>query len=275
MYFVGVSRDASFSEGRVTDDAAIFNAVAQQIQDAGYDVVRIPEDVLVSDGLPSDLAVDGIFHMTRSEEALKLLDAYAEQGVPVFNTPDSVRNCHRTRLYHLLTEAGVLMPCSGAVTSETAMEWNSFPCWVKGERVRFASDKEELLEILKSGQGKELLLQAHCPGAVVKFYGVGETFFSCRQITDTAESRFGQEGHNDLTPASFNEEELKEIVFKAALATGLDVYGGDAIITPKGDILIVDLNDWPSFRSCRDDAARAIWGQVNERSMTCPQKRRN
>ena len=38
----------------------------------------------------------------------------------------------------------------------------------------------------------------------------------------------------------------------------LDVYGGDAIVGPDGVARLIDLNDWPSFSSCRAVAAEAI-----------------
>ena len=38
----------------------------------------------------------------------------------------------------------------------------------------------------------------------------------------------------------------------------LDVYGGDAIVSPDGEVHIIDINDWPSFSPCLDEAAQAI-----------------
>ena len=39
---------------------------------------------------------------------------------------------------------------------------------------------------------------------------------------------------------------------------GLDVYGGDAIISPDGSISMIDMNDWPSFAPVRDEAKKHI-----------------
>ena len=44
----------------------------------------------------------------------------------------------------------------------------------------------------------------------------------------------------------------------AATAVGLEIYGGDAIVTPTGRLVLVDLNDWPSFARCRRAAAAGI-----------------
>jgi len=38
----------------------------------------------------------------------------------------------------------------------------------------------------------------------------------------------------------------------------LDIYGGDAVISPDGSISIIDLNDWPSFAPVRDQASKFI-----------------
>ena len=45
---------------------------------------------------------------------------------------------------------------------------------------------------------------------------------------------------------------------RAAAALGLEVYGGDVIVTPSGNIVLLDLNAWPSFALYRDEAAVAI-----------------
>ena len=44
----------------------------------------------------------------------------------------------------------------------------------------------------------------------------------------------------------------------ASDAVGLEVYGGDCVATEKGDLQLIDLNDWPSYGPCRAEGARAI-----------------
>jgi glutathione synthase/RimK-type ligase-like ATP-grasp enzyme len=51
---------------------------------------------------------------------------------------------------------------------------------------------------------------------------------------------------------------MRDIVTKAANAVGLDIYGGDCIVNNNGDIQLIDLNDFPSFSSVRDEAAKKI-----------------
>jgi glutathione synthase/RimK-type ligase-like ATP-grasp enzyme len=71
--------------------------------------------------------------------------------------------------------------------------------------------------------------------------------------------KFGKEKING-TPQHyrFDTHILKALAQKAAIAIGLDIYGGDAIITPQGEIFIIDINDFPSFSAIRDIAAKEI-----------------
>ena len=57
---------------------------------------------------------------------------------------------------------------------------------------------------------------------------------------------------------SFNKEKLKEYCEKASKILNVPIYGGDCVITPKGEIKIIDFNDWPSFARCRDIAVSYI-----------------
>ena len=44
----------------------------------------------------------------------------------------------------------------------------------------------------------------------------------------------------------------------ASARLGLEIYGGDAVVTPEGELFLIDLNDWPSFTGCQADASDAI-----------------
>ena len=51
---------------------------------------------------------------------------------------------------------------------------------------------------------------------------------------------------------------LAALTSRAAAALGLEVYGGDAIVSKGGEIAIIDLNAWPSFALFRSVAAAKI-----------------
>ena len=89
------------------------------------------------------------------------------------------------------------------------------------------------------------IIQQHIEGDLVKFYGVeGTPFFHCHSQSAT---------HYD-----FNPDTLRLIAGRASATLRLPIYGGDAIVTPEGAIFVIDFNDWPSFSTCRPQAATAI-----------------
>ena len=90
------------------------------------------------------------------------------------------------------------------------------------------------------------VVQAHRAGDEIKFYGVaGGAFF-----------------HWFYSGAShgyaFDRAALPRLASRAAQAAGLEIFGGDIIISPSGELTLIDLNDWPSFAPCREPAADAI-----------------
>jgi D-alanine-D-alanine ligase-like ATP-grasp enzyme len=55
-----------------------------------------------------------------------------------------------------------------------------------------------------------------------------------------------------------DQRALARLVRRAASALGLEVYGGDAIATATGDLVLLDVNAWPSFALFREEASAAI-----------------
>lgn len=56
----------------------------------------------------------------------------------------------------------------------------------------------------------------------------------------------------------FDPAQLAWLARRAAAALGLEVYGGDALVTAPGRFVLLDLNAWPSFALYRDEAAERI-----------------
>jgi hypothetical protein len=52
---------------------------------------------------------------------------------------------------------------------------------------------------------------------------------------------------------------------RAAAALGLEIYGGDAIATKGGTLVLIDLNAWPSFALYRDEASAEIAAYLKQR----------
>lgn len=160
-----------------------------------------------------------VLSMARSPEALRLLEGCPW---PVVNAPEAVRRA--------------------ACRSD---EGAPAPCWVKRDGysegpadIIFAPTEEarlEAVEAMRSRGVSDIVFQHHREGQEVKFYGVGSSFFRPEGL-----------------PA------LRDKALDAAAEKGLEIWGGDAVIGAGGDIHIIDFNDWPSFSSCREEAAKAI-----------------
>lgn len=282
MIFVGISRDEKFSPGRQSGDAAIFKVVIDAIESEGYDVVRLSESILIEEGIPEGLSLDGVFHMTRSDDALSLLDKTNDESIPIVNLPSAIRSCRRIAQTEKLgasidfPESIILDLDRNKSIPET---WNVFPCWVKRgdahsitiDDVQYVTSSEQCNSVLSDFFERGIhsaVLQAHIKGNIVKFYGVRESdFFHYHIIENQAESKFGLERFNDNEIVhNFAPARLVDIANQAASILNVDVYGGDAVISAEGRITIIDFNDWPSFSSCVNQAARAIAELVIKRS---------
>ena len=79
-------------------------------------------------------------------------------------------------------------------------------------------------------------------------------------------SKFGYEENNTAEEYyPYDIGRLEEICGIMGRETGISVFGGDCIITPDGRINIIDLNDWPSFSPCAEEASEAIASAVAEK----------
>ena len=115
-------------------------------------------------------------------------------------------------------------------------------------------------ERLKAGlaefarRGIELAaLQAHRAGDEIKFYGVVRGAFFHWFYSANARKY------------PFDSARLQKLANQAAAAAGLDIFGGDVIVSPEGELTLIDLNDWPSFAPCRERASYAIADFISKR----------
>ena len=66
---------------------------------------------------------------------------------------------------------------------------------------------------------------------------------------------------------AISETSLRSLVFAAARAVGLEVFGGDVAFPSPDAPVLIDLNDWPSFAPVRDTAAAAIAAYIDEKAL--------
>lgn len=276
--FWGIGRSTQYSPNSVERDAAILEGVAVRLQTAGHTVQTCNEDQWPPVGFDAKHCA-AVFSMARHPEVLRALNVLAQQGVRVVNAPAALLENDRGRQTLRFQKAGVPQPESllsntlpTAELLQTIVRRLQLPLWLKrtdacaqtAEDVCFAADADALRRALDDFSRRgidQVLLMAHCKGDVVKFYGVGGTgFFHVVHPTKPGGfSKYGLEVHNGPAHGyAFDVEALHAAAELASRATGISVYGGDAIVRPDGSFAIIDFNDWPSFSACVKEAAAAI-----------------
>lgn len=222
-----VQRDESFSPNAVEKDLAILQAVGEKLRDRGASVSYVKEELLQDKRWKLGDRVGVIFSMARSEKSLAVLQQAQAEGVMVVNDPRSIEICNSRRAIDGLMRNNRI---------PAAPYYERGKGWIKADRghdVRFAANEEEMLAFKQ--QVEDPLLTAHVEGTLVKFYGVADRFFSPQGYPQVAEA-----------------------AARLARLVGIQVYGGDAVLLSDGTFAIIDFNDWPSFSSCREEAAAAI-----------------
>lgn len=268
----GVRRENMFSPNHVGNDAAIFSLTVAFLREQGYVVNEYDEAEFIA--RPTKEKV--IFNMSRSEEAIKKLQILEDDGCVVINSGYGIENCTREKMTKLLIRNEVPYPESLIVETSTSIiaqlqQKNMQQCWLKRgdfhaihkEDVSFARHPQEAQSILQEYAMRGIrraVINRHLVGDLIKFYGVrGTEFFYWFYPFDLNHSKFGHEQINGKAIGiPFLVEEMQEICSEAAQVLNVDIYGGDCIISPDGEIRIIDLNDWPSFAPCRDKAAPYI-----------------
>ena len=263
VQFLGIYREKRFSPGaHAAGDAEILELTQAALERAGYQTTLIAPETLPT--MPPSAPV--VFSMCQSFEALAVLQIWEQQGVLVLNTPAAVRACYRLALVTALSQTTLPFPRSMIISlDETAPPETRCPAlpestagwWVKRGDVhamqsddvlfiRRATDLPAQLARLRQRGIGHAIVQEHIVGQEWKFYavrghGVLHTFAP-------------HEAH--CPPIDYAR--LNTLARQASEVLGLDIYGGDCLVTADGTLYLIDINDWPSFRGCRPVAATHI-----------------
>lgn len=275
MKIAALERESHHSPGMVDNDRAIIMATANRLLQHGHSVD------FIGTALPKEnhQRYDAIVQMTRSTEILESLTLLEKNDTLVVNSPKAVARCSRKVFTSILKKANIPQPEYQLLKSDDKPPTNSYPLWIKKaegwschpQDVSFAANENEAAEAVANMRSRgidEIICSQHIKGDIIKFYGVSGTdetsrFFSLH-YPDAKKTKFGLEQHNDeCKQHSFDPAHLSNIVFKAAAALEIDIFGGDCIVSPNGEIYIIDINDFPSFSACREKAAEAIATFIN------------
>lgn len=256
MKVIAVQRDEAFSPNSAEKDEAILAAVCEGLRRRGVGDVR-----MVAEGdLSADDEADVFLSMARLPRTLALLEQKEKQGARVLNSAFGVVRCGRSLLNELLLRHGIPVPATDGADGY----------WLKrGDQaaqshddVVFCKDRAALAAMQASFVMRgvtDWVVQAHVPGDLVKFYAVRGGFFRCYYPADDGMSKYGDEARNGAAHHyAFEVEELRQVAETVSVLTGVDIYGGDAIVREDGGFCLIDFNEWPSFSRCRAEAAQAV-----------------
>ena len=267
---VALYRSPTYSpEAHRRNDTAILDDTVVALEHRGWSVTRSGEGDVAAGRLPAaELYVNMCQGPAASERLLQLVP----QAAIAVNPPDSVLNCHRHRLVARMAAAGLAFPRTLIVSTAEPqavmpivhqLNGDGRPVWVKRGDVhaetsadvvaaKEAGVTDAIAAFARRGVSR-VALQAHVGGPIVKFYAVADGRFFAWYAADP--------GRVEIC-----EQSLKTLVFAAARAVGLEVFGGD-VAFPKPDApVLIDLNDWPSFAPVRAAAAAAIAAYIDEKA---------
>lgn len=264
----GIMRAGAYSPNHIGNDAAILNIAAEQLRKRGCEVNIYSEEQFNSGAVTEDI----IINMCRELRSIDLLQKREDAGALVINSGYGIENCTRERMTRILLGSNIPHPDSLMVNTDEAIKDNLIKagitrCWIKRgdfhamhkEDVSYARHPEEAQEVLQEYflRGiKRAVINRHLEGDLLKFYGVCDTPFFYWFFPFKSPQTKGSAA--EKAPAGFNPEYLKSICRRAADVLDIKIYGGDAILSPEGDLQIIDFNDWPSFAPCRNEAAPYI-----------------
>ncbi|WP_303440094.1 hypothetical protein [uncultured Muribaculum sp.] len=268
----GIMRAGAYSPNHIGNDAAIFNAAAYHLRKRGCIVNIYSEEQFIADEVTEPVIVN----MCREMKSIHKLQELEQKGALVINSGFGIENCTRERMTRILVGSNIPYPESLIVNTDegvtAALKKAGFTqCWIKRgdfhamhkEDVSYVRHPEEAQEVLQEYflRGiKRAVINRHLVGDLIKFYGVqGTPFFFWFYPFDLGHSKYGHEAINGKSQGlEFDKEKLRAICQNASEVLDVKVYGGDCIISPEGDIRIIDFNDWPSFAPCRQEAAPHI-----------------
>ena len=267
MKIAAIPRALADSPNMSEKDMALFRLTVEKLSEEGHCTV------VIEDGDEIPAGCDAIFHMTRTAQMLDRIAAREKEGAAAINSAAATRNCSRITFTEILTREGIEQPPYTLLdTSMSTTPALRFPGWLKKsdgwsshpDDVQYIATKEALINAIGNLRTRGIdkaIYSEHIEGDIVKFYGIGrndnrDKFFRLHYPTD---GKFGHEKINGVPHKyPFDEEKLRTTVFKAAAAIGVEIFGGDCIISPDGEIYIIDINDCPSFSAYREEAAEEI-----------------
>ena len=281
MNILCVSRGVAYSPNLVSNDATIFTAVVDELKALGHETTTISEDRMGDLDLGN---FDRVMTMARNISSLTKLmqETNGKTRRKFINSIDGILTCaNKAKVATLMLETGIPQPefmigekrnllyCSAGHKEDiTAPIWlkNSDGSATVAKDTVYCPTKDAFDAAFRQMEARKVncwMVQEHKPGDLIKFYGVEGTDFFRWNYASQGHSKFGWEAINGKEKGyPFDAERIKRYADMTAKQLNVPVYGGDVIIDEQGQFWFIDFNDFPSFSSCRDEAAKAIARRV-------------
>lgn len=286
--FLFIARAKSYSPNNEAKDAAILHAVTDRLEQQGYKVDICSESEWDQmDVKKASAAYRQVIHMARGMRSLMRLERVT---IPVLNAPSAVRTVAKSRelTLSLLEQAGVPVPRWWAYEPEEDEMFlcepslqRLLPGWVKAMRedgarpddvtfVQTPLEADTCILRLASENVPDIVVTHHVEGELVKCYVVLSGGDSQPRLLRwfrpqaSGYTKFGvAESHNmALEQLVIDESSLSVLATRIGAALGLQIFGFDVIVRPDNELSVIDVNDWPSFSICQQEAAEAIVSEI-------------
>ncbi|WP_067705129.1 ATP-grasp domain-containing protein [Nocardia jejuensis] len=239
--------------------------VVRQLRDWGHrvDVVRPGGELLDLDHLVRQGRHDAwVLKTVSGGPGLGLLEAAAAAGLTTVNDARSIRGVRdKAHAAVLAAAAGLPVPATWAAARPADLARipsSRYPLVVKpadgssGRGVHLVRQPSQLTALM-NGEARDglLLAQPYVPnsGVDLKIYCAGGRLYGTERVSPlTPGDRSVPERPVPLT------SEIAEIAARVGEIFGLDLYGIDVVLGPDGPV-VVDVNDFPSFRMVPDSVA--------------------
>lgn len=245
-----VYREPAYSPGdNVSKDAAVLETVGKTLTKRGKAVKYLQAEDMAQPDVLDDM--ECCVSMARGPYILAHLISYMHKGIPFLNSPEAVllsSTSRDTNLSFLESEGLPVAPymkvslsCKKYKSSKKLPTY--LPGWIKGMnlngvnpgdvcKVETVSEADSrILSMFTNPKYLDIIVMRHLEGPLQKVYVVGDKCWP--------------------------QCECSELALKVRETVNLNILGVDFIMTSDGPY-IIDVNDFPSFSSCREEAAEAI-----------------
>ncbi|MEU1695787.1 ATP-grasp domain-containing protein [Streptomyces hirsutus] len=239
--------------------------VIRQLASWGHqvDVLRPGGSLLrLTDAVQTSIHDAWVLKTVSGGPGLTLLEAAASAGLTTINNARAIRGVRDKALAAAIgLSRGLPLPATyAAALPELLLEIpeSEYPIVVKpadgssGRAVHLVSSPRRLAEMLPElAEEGMLIAQPYVPnsGVDIKVYSIGDELYATERRSPLHPDHAVRERRVPLSA------EIAAVAGQVGVVYGLDLYGVDVVLGPNGPV-VVDVNDFPSFRQVPDAPVR-------------------